>query len=56
VVGVDVDEAKLALIRDGRTPVVEEGMIELMDKAAKSGRVTVTTRCRRPHCATPSCR
>jgi GDP-mannose 6-dehydrogenase len=43
VVGVDVDEAKLALIRDGRTPVVEEGMIELMDKAAKSGRVTVTT-------------
>jgi GDP-mannose 6-dehydrogenase len=41
VIGVDVDEAKLELIRDGRTPVVEEGMIELMQKAAASGRVTV---------------
>jgi GDP-mannose 6-dehydrogenase len=42
VVGVDVDPAKLAFIRDGKTPVVEEGMIELMAKVVASGRVSVT--------------
>ena len=42
VVGVDIDAAKLALIREGRTPVVEEGMVELMSKVVASGRVTVT--------------
>ena len=30
VIGVDIDPAKLDLIRDGKTPVVEEGMVELM--------------------------
>jgi GDP-mannose 6-dehydrogenase len=43
VVGVDVDTAKLDLIRAGRTPVVEEGMIELMAKVSGNGRVHVTT-------------
>jgi GDP-mannose 6-dehydrogenase len=43
VVGVDIDEAKLALIRAGKTPVVEEGMVELMARVAASGRVTVTS-------------
>ena len=43
VVGVDVDPAKLQLIRDGKTPVVEEGMVELMAKVVNSGRVTVTS-------------
>ncbi|MEP6657198.1 MAG: nucleotide sugar dehydrogenase [Betaproteobacteria bacterium] len=43
VIGVDIDPAKLALIRDGRTPVVEEGMIDLMAAAAASGRVQVTS-------------
>lgn len=42
VVGVDVDAAKLDLIRAGRTPVVEEGMVELMTKAVATGRVAVT--------------
>ncbi len=42
VIGVDIDPAKLALIRDGRTPVVEEGMVELMAKVVASGRVDVT--------------
>src|SRR5262252_4039135 len=42
VVGVDIDAAKLTLIREGRTPVVEEGMVELMSKVVASGRVTVT--------------
>jgi GDP-mannose 6-dehydrogenase len=42
VVGVDVEPAKLALIREGRTPVVEEGMVELMEEVVANGRVTVT--------------
>jgi len=43
VIGVDIDNAKLELIRDGKTPVVEEGMVDLMARVAASGRVTVTT-------------
>lgn len=43
VIGVDVDPDKLNLIREGRTPVVEEGMVDLMTSVAKSGRVSVTT-------------
>ena len=42
VVGVDVDQAKLDLIASGHTPVVEEGMVELMAAAVASGRVAVT--------------
>jgi len=43
VIGVDVDQAKLELIRSGKTPVVEEGMVDLMTQVAASGRVSVTT-------------
>jgi GDP-mannose 6-dehydrogenase len=43
VIGVDIDANKLELIRSGKTPVVEEGMVELMAQAVASGRVTVTT-------------
>jgi GDP-mannose 6-dehydrogenase len=43
VVGVDIDPAKLDLIRAGKTPVVEEGMVELMERVVSSGRVSVTT-------------
>src|SRR5258705_5716314 len=43
VIGVDIDKAKLDLIRDGKTPVVEEGMVDLMARVAAGGRVTVTT-------------
>ena len=43
VIGVDVDPAKLDLIRAGKTPVVEEGMVDLMAKVAASGRVHVTS-------------
>jgi GDP-mannose 6-dehydrogenase len=43
VTGVDIDPAKLDLIASGRTPVVEEGMVELMREVAASGRVHVTT-------------
>jgi GDP-mannose 6-dehydrogenase len=43
VIGVDIDQAKLDLIRSGKTPVVEEGMVELMARVSSSGRVSVTT-------------
>jgi GDP-mannose 6-dehydrogenase len=42
VIGVDVDQAKLDLIAGGHTPVVEEGMVELMRDVVASGRVHVT--------------
>ncbi len=43
VIGVDIDRSKLDLIADGKTPVVEEGMVALMQQVAASGRVSVTT-------------
>ena len=43
VVGVDIDRTKLDLIMAGKTPVVEEGMVELMQRVAASGKVSVTT-------------
>jgi GDP-mannose 6-dehydrogenase len=43
VIGVDVDRAKLSMIEQGKTPVVEEGMVDLMTKVVASGRVNVTT-------------
>ncbi|MCU7375673.1 nucleotide sugar dehydrogenase [Paucibacter sp. O1-1] len=42
VIGVDIEQAKLELIRAGKTPVVEEGMVELMANVASSGKVSVT--------------
>src|SRR5690554_5287818 len=42
VIGVDVDPAKLAMLRDGITPVVEEGMVDLVREVVASGKVTVT--------------
>ena len=47
VIGVDIDPAKLELIMAGKTPVVEEGMVDLMAQVAASGRVDVTTDARR---------
>jgi len=42
VVGVDIDEIKLEMINAGKTPVVEEGMVELMQAVSRTGRVAVT--------------
>ena len=47
VIGVDIDRTKLDLIMAGKTPVVEEGMVELMAQVAASGKVTVTTDAKR---------
>ena len=43
VVGVDIDQTKLELILAGKTPVVEEGMVDLLRRVAASGRLSVTT-------------
>lgn len=43
VIGVDIDRTKLDLIMAGKTPVVEEGMVDLMAQVAASRKVTVTT-------------
>jgi len=42
LVGVDVDATKLDLIRHGQTPIIEEGMQELMRRVVEEGRVTVS--------------
>ncbi|MGB0909720.1 MAG: nucleotide sugar dehydrogenase [Nitrospirales bacterium] len=42
VVGVDLDQTKLDLIRQGATPIIEEGMEALMSNAKTCGLVTVT--------------
>lgn len=42
VIGVDVDQTKLDLISSGKTPVVEEGMVDLVQRVAASGLVKVT--------------
>ena len=41
VIDADIDAAKLGLIRLGKTPVVEVGMVQLMQDAVASGRVNV---------------
>jgi GDP-mannose 6-dehydrogenase len=42
LIGVDVDPVKLDLIRNRRSPILEEGIQELMRDVVESGRVTVT--------------
>ncbi len=42
VTGVDIDQVKLDLITEGQTPIIEEGMADLMSGVAKSGLVNVT--------------
>jgi len=42
VVGVDIDATKLDLIRSGNSPILEEGIQELMRDVVGSGRVRVT--------------
>src|SRR5262249_7387835 len=41
-IGVDIDPYKLELIRSGNSPIVEEGIQELMADVVASGKVTVT--------------
>jgi GDP-mannose 6-dehydrogenase len=42
VVGVDVNQDKLTMVREGRSPIVEPGLDALLATAVSSGRLTVT--------------
>lgn len=42
VTGVDIDRTKLGLIEAGKSPIVETGIMELMQEVVASGRVRVT--------------
>lgn len=42
VIGVDIHPAKVAMINDGQSPVVEEGINELISAAVKDGRLRAT--------------
>ena len=42
VIGVDIDQRKLDLLRQGRTPIIEAGMADLVAAVAASGRLQVT--------------
>ncbi len=42
VLGVDVDPIKLDLLRNGKAPVLEEGIQALIQSSIESGRVDVT--------------
>ena len=43
VLGVDVDESKIALLRSGRVPFYEPGLPEKLEEALASGRLRFTT-------------
>jgi GDP-mannose 6-dehydrogenase len=42
VIGVDINPAKVDMVRRGQSPVVEEGIEELMNKAVAAGRLRAT--------------
>lgn len=44
IIGVDVSEAKVAALNDGRAPVYEPGLDELIAAAHADGRVSATTK------------
>jgi GDP-mannose 6-dehydrogenase len=52
VYGVDIDSAKLELVREGRSPIIEEGMQDLMRAVVNGGGVTVTASLREAILAT----
>src|SRR2546427_12752648 len=42
VIGVDIDASKLAMLRDGCSPIIEAGMRELVAEVVANGRIEVT--------------
>jgi len=42
IIGVDIDPVKQNLLRQGQSPIIEEGMQELIAQAMDSGRVEIT--------------
>ena len=43
VIGVDVDPYKLSLLQQGRAPVTEPGLDEILERVVREGRLTVTS-------------
>ncbi len=43
VIGVDVNPTKVELINSGQSPVIEEGMTELIKKGVEAGQIVATT-------------
>ena len=43
VIGVDVNPTKVEIINKGKSPIIEEGINELMAKVVKAGRLSATT-------------
>ena len=43
VIGVDIDEAKIAKLKKGECPIYEPGLPELLKKHLEGGRITFTT-------------
>ena len=43
VIGVDVSDAKVATLAAGKSPIMEEGLEELLSSHVKTGRLTATT-------------
>ena len=43
VIGVDVNAEKVAAINDGRSPIVEPGLDELLARCSSEGRLRATT-------------
>ena len=43
VIGVDVSDQKVAMINEGRSPIIELGLGELLQAGVESGRITATT-------------
>jgi len=45
VVGVDTNPVKVDLLNQGRAPVVESGLADLIEEGVKAGRLRATTDC-----------
>ena len=39
VIGVDVNPTKLAMIKEGHSPIIEAGLDELLEKSVAAGRI-----------------
>ncbi|MBU2979198.1 UDP-glucose/GDP-mannose dehydrogenase family protein [Alteromonas sp. C1M14] len=45
VIGVDPTQAKVTLINEGRTPIIEKDIGEIIEQSVKAGRLKATTNC-----------
>jgi GDP-mannose 6-dehydrogenase len=43
VIGVDVSEDKVAMLNDGRSPIIEPGLTELIEQVVSDGRLSATS-------------